>query len=200
MHHGQEQIPDLSRRETGYQTSLLKPLLMSPNQALRCEATALLAQSPEELGKQLVRLLGSTDPLLRSAALTTMERHNVRLAGPGLVGVIEAEGFVDRPVQEQRHMFETLYALNPPRAERLLISIVGQHGLMADDKVDRVRAVAADVLGKRADSANPLDALKGAARMRPWNTQQVRMAAGHAIEAIETRLSQPKPPPSGADG
>ncbi|MBW2453141.1 MAG: protein kinase [Deltaproteobacteria bacterium] len=179
---------------------LLKPLLMSPNQALRCEATALLATSPEELGKQLVRLLGSGDRALRSAALTTMERHNVRLAGPGLVGVIEAEGFVERPLQEQRQMFETLYALNSPRAERLLLSIVGQHGLMADETIDRVRAVAADVLGRLADSNNPLDALKGAARMRPWNTQQVRMAAGHAMEAIEARLSRPKPPPTGADG
>lgn len=176
---------------------LLKPLLMSTNQALRCEATALLAQSPEELGKQLVRLLGSTDQSLRSAALTTMQRHQVRLAGPGLVGVIEAEGFVERPLPEQRHMFETLYGLNPPRAERLLISIVGQHGLMADDTIDRVRAVAADVLGKLADSKNPLDALKGAARIRPWNTQQVRMAAGNAIGAIETRLNRPEPAPSG---
>jgi len=179
---------------------LLKPLLMSPNQALRCEATALLAQSPEELGKQLVRLLGSSDPALRSAALTTMQRHNVRLAGPGLVGVIEAEGFVDRPLKEQRQMFETLYALHAARAERLLVSIVNQHGLMADETIDRVRAVAADVLGRLADSPEPLDALKGAARVRPWNTQQVRMAASHAVEDIERRLSAPKPPPDGADG
>ncbi len=179
---------------------LLKPLLMSPNQALRCEATALLAQSPEELGKQLVRLLGSSDPALRSAALTTMQRHNVRLAGPGLVGVIEAEGFVKRPLEEQRHMFETLYALNPPRAERLLVSIMGQHGLMADEAIDRVRAAAADVLGRLADSKNPLDSLKGAARVRPWNTHQVRIAASHAIETIEARLSRPKTTPPGADG
>jgi HEAT repeat protein len=167
---------------------MLKPLLMSRNPALRCEATALLTTSPEVLGKQLVRLLESNDAALRDSAITTMLRHQVRPAGPGLVHLIESEGFMDRPVGEQERIFDTLYTLNPPRAESLLSSIVQQHGMLADDRVDRTRAAAASSLGKFADSANPLDALENAARRRPWNTQALRMAAGAAAEAITARL------------
>ncbi|MCA9621609.1 MAG: hypothetical protein KC731_21450, partial [Myxococcales bacterium] len=112
---------------------MLKPILMSRNQALRCEATALLAPSPEMLGKQLVRLLASSDPSLRSASLTTMLRYNVRHAGPGLVGVIEAQDFSGRPRTEQRQMLDTLYALNPPRAESLLSAMLSRHGMLADE-------------------------------------------------------------------
>jgi len=168
---------------------LLKPILMSRNQALRCEATALLAPSPEMLGKQLVRLLGSSDRTLRSASLTTMLRYNVRLAGPGLVGVIEDEGFSSRPRDEQRQMLHVLYELNPPRAEALLTSILARHGMLADEALDQSRALAAEILGDRADSGNPLEALDDAARLRPWNTQGLRMAAGHAADQIRERLS-----------
>jgi serine/threonine protein kinase len=167
---------------------LLRPLLSSANPALRCEAMALLARSPDELGKQLVRMLQSGDARQRSAALTTMVRYRVRQAGPGLVAVIEDEAsrlFTDA---ELHHMFETLYALNPPRAESLLTAIVSAHGLMSDEALDRKRAVAADALGRHADSENPIEALQNAARLRPWNTQVVRTAAGAAVESIRSRL------------
>lgn len=167
---------------------LLKPILMSRNQALRCEATALLAPSPEMLGKQLVRLLSSSDRALRSAALTTMLRYNVRLAGPGLVGVIEDDSFSERPRKEQRQMLEVLYELNPPRGEALLTAILSRHGMLADEALDQSRTLAAEILGDRADSGNPLEALDDSARLRPWNTQSLRMAAGHAADQIRQRL------------
>jgi serine/threonine protein kinase len=168
---------------------LLKPILMSRNQALRCEATALLAPTPEMLGKQLVRLLSSSDRALRSASLTTMLRYNVRLAGPGLVGVIEDDGFSARPRDEQQQMLEVLYELNPPRGEALLTSMLSRHGMLADEALDQSRTLAAEVLGERADSGNPLEALDDAARLRPWNTQALRMAAGHAADQIRQRLA-----------
>ena len=117
-----QRLLEMVARSIGDQANdLLKPILMSPNPALRCEATALLANKPEVLGRQLVRLLGSADPRLRSASLTTMLRHNVRQAGPGLIGVIEEEGFAARPASEKRQMFDTLYALNPRRAESFFV-------------------------------------------------------------------------------
>jgi hypothetical protein len=167
---------------------MLKPLLTSPNAALKCEATALLSDSPDALGKQLVHLLGSSDDAIRTSALTTMLRHEVRQAGPGLIGVIEGERFRTRPPAEQRHMFDTLYALHPPRAEKLLIGIVKQHGMLADEELDRIRCVAAESLGHNADSVAPLPALEDAARLRPWNTQALRAAASNGIAAIRDRL------------
>jgi hypothetical protein len=173
---------------SGDAAAVLKPLLMSPNPALRCEATAHVIRAPDELGKQLGRMLTSTDARLRSAALHTMVRHQVRAAGPTLVGLIEDPGFAERPETEQKQMLETLYALNPPRAESLLTALVNQHGLMADERLDRMRMLAAEVLGACADSPNPIDALENAARLRPWNTQALRSAATAAVESIRTRL------------
>lgn len=168
--------------------AFLKPLLMSPNPALKCEATALLATSPDELGKQLVRLLSSSDAALRAASLTTMLRHQVRSAGPGLVRVIESETFPERLPQEQEQMFSVLYHLNAARAESLAIQILEQHGMLVDEKLDQLRTLAAEALGRHADSAAPLDALENAARRRPWNTQQLRSSAAAAVESIRSRL------------
>jgi len=169
-------------------TDMLKPLLMSSNLALRCEATALLSESPDQLGKQLVHLLGSAETALRSAALTTMKRHQVRQAGPGLVSIIEGERFRSRSAEEQRQTLDTLYGLNPTRAESLLTGIVKQHGMLADDKLDAMRIAAAETLGAHADSITPLDVLEDAARLRPWNTQSLRAAATAAVSTIRDRL------------
>jgi hypothetical protein len=171
--------------------AILKPLLKSHHPTLRCEATALLSESPDALGRQLTHYLGSTDAALRSAALSTMMTHQVRSAGPGLVGVIEAESFKQRTPEEQEQMLDTLYALNPSRSEPLLIKLVEQHGMLADQRLEKVRIAAARVLGRRGDSNNPLDALESAARRRPWNTEALRMAAGAAAEAIMERLRNP---------
>jgi serine/threonine protein kinase len=170
---------------------LLKPLLLSGNTAVRCEALALLAPSPDQLGKQLLRMLESNDAGLRSAALTTMLRHQVKSVGPSLVQLVEGAGFGERPSTEQRQIFETLYALNAMRAERLLTTIVEQHGMLSDEALDRVRAAAAEVLGRLADSHQPLEALENAARRRPWNTQTVRSAATQAIDTLRRRIGGP---------
>ncbi len=186
----QRMLAALTQDDTPENRELLKPLLMSPNPALRCEATALLARSADDLGKQLVRLLASRDHRLCSAALTTMVRHQVRHAGPGLVQAIEDESALERPPAELRQMLETLYALNPPRAESLLTGIVNAHGLMSNEALDHKRALAAEVLGRHADSSNPIEALEGATRIRPWNTQPLRVAAAEALAQLQHRLAE----------
>jgi len=171
--------------------ALLKPLMNSSNPALRCEAAALMTPSDEQLAKLLVEWIEANDPKLRMAALTTMRHHHVRSAGPGLVRAIEAfDAFRKRPVDEQRQLFETLYTLNPPRAEAMLIQVLDQHGLMSDALLDKTRAAAAESLGKHADSQNPLAVLENAARRRPWNTSDLRRVAGKAAETLMTRLGK----------
>jgi hypothetical protein len=171
--------------------ALLKPLMNSSNPALRCEAAALLTPSDEQLAKLLVEWLEASDPKLRMAALTTMRHHHVRSAGPGLVRAIEGfDTFQKRPADEQKQVFETLYTLNPPRAEAMLIQVLDQHGLMSDALLDRTRAAAAESLGKHADSQNPLEALENAARRRPWNTPDLRRVAGKAAETLMSRLGK----------
>ena len=72
---------------------------------------------------------------------------------------------------------ETLFALSATRAEAVLAKIVDQHGLMGDDRVDRTRALAAEMLGAHADSDVAMAALTSAQRLRPWNTPVIRDAA-----------------------
>jgi hypothetical protein len=47
------------------------------------------------------------------------------------------------------------------------------------------------VLGRLADSHQPLEALENAARRRPWNTQTVRSAATQAIDTLRRRIGGP---------
>jgi serine/threonine protein kinase len=189
--------PDLAQRMLGALTAsrsaqaiaLLKPLLASNNPALRCEATALLSDSPDTLGKQLAHMLTTGDAPMRAAALSTTLRHPVVTAGPALVRVIESDEFRQRSAEEQEQMLDTLYALNARRAEQVLVKLLNDHGtVLADDRIERTRIAAAKVLGRRADSTAPLDALENATRRRPWNTQTLRVAAGAAAEAIGARL------------
>ncbi len=168
--------------------AILKPLLNSRNPALKCEAAALLSDSADALGKQLGALLGSSDPTARSAAVGTMLRHRVLAAAPWLVRATEAESFKGRDGEEQQLMFNALYTLNPAHAESVLLRVVKQHGMLPDERLDRMRIAAANVLGKFAKSATPIESLEDATRRRPWNTQALRISAGAAVEAISARM------------
>jgi len=175
---------------------LIEQLRSSPSPVLRCEAIAQLA-SPQELCQELLKLLDSHDWELRSAALSTMVRHQVRAIGPALVRLVEREDFVSRPPSEQRQVFETLMSLSASRAEALLSQIVDQHGLMADDRLDRTRIMAAGMLGEIGASEAALTALDNAQRLRPWNPQQLRDVAAAAAQQVSARkaLSDGAPEP-----
>ena len=180
----------------------LQPLLQSNNAALRGEAIALLATSPEDLCQRLLKILNSNDAQARAAALRTMQRHQTRAIGPLLIKWLERDEMLKASREEQRLAFETLYAIHPPRAESLLIDTVERHGLMVDEELDDLRTIAATILGERADSIAPLEALEAATKRRPWNTQALRIAAGAAAEQLNRRVTERKPsaPPSTSRG
>ena len=188
--HAQRLLAAVTATRSPEAIELLKPLLASKNAALRCEATALLAQSPQDLSRELLRFLDSNDPKLREAALSTLTRHQVKAAGPGMVRLVESDKFTARPIQEQQRFFEAVWQLNAARAESLLIQVVEQHGIMADEHMDQTRAVAANVIGSYASSERAIAALDNAGRLRPWNTQPLRSAAGAAAESIANRLGR----------
>ena len=119
-----------------------------------------------------------------------MQRHKTRPIGPHLVKWLERDDMMLAEADEQKLGFETLFALHPPRAESLLISIVEGHGLMADEALDKMRGIAAGVLAERADSDAALPALEAATKRRPWNTQMLRIAAGAAAERLLARLAE----------
>ena len=157
---------------------------------LRCEATALLAPTPEQMRDQLLALLDSPEAATRSAALRTMAAHQVRAAGPLLVRRVQDGRFHHLPSDERRDVLEALHALHPGRAEALAIEILDKHGLLSDDALDQTRAICAEMLGRSSSSMAALEAVLGASRRRPWNTSTLRDRATIAAEAIAARLGK----------
>ena len=166
----------------------LRRLAALPNPTMRCEAMAYLAQSPEQLRDELVKMAEHPSQELRQAALRTMAYHQVRAAGPLLVKRVQDPTFNQLPVQERRELFTALYALNPQRGEQLAVEIVQKHGLLVDEALEETRALCAELLGQNAQNREALEAVLQASKRRWWNTQPLREAALLSADAIAGRL------------
>ena len=192
--------PELAHRivamlaKTGTQAGIdvVQSLLRSANPVLRCEATALLAESHDTLKDQLLGMIDALDESVRKAALSTMVRHEVRAAGPGLVRAIEDEKFWSRPTEAQRELLEALHCLHPRRAEEITTGIVSKHGLMKDDELERTRTMAAELLGAWGETDLALQGLQEAMTRRWWNSPALRTEAAKAAHAVSTRIAERK--------
>ncbi|EYF03056.1 serine/threonine-protein kinase [Chondromyces apiculatus] len=158
--------------------------------ALRCEAIAYLASSPEQLRDELMQLAEGGAPDLRVAALRTLAFHQIRAAGPLLVRRIQDPAFQKLSLDERRELLAALFTLNPARGEGMAVEILQRHGLLVDEAVEQTRTLAAEMLGKESRSQPALDAVVAAAKRRPWNSGELRDAASAAAEAIAARLGQ----------
>ncbi len=177
-----------SRREEA--TSALGRLKVAKSPALRCEAVAHAARSPDELRDELMKLAEDPSPEMRSAALRALAAHKVRAAGPLLIKRASDPSFQGVPAAEQREILDALFALHPVRAEALAIDLVQKHGLMSDEALDVTRTACADLLGREARSEEALAAVLEAGKRRWWNGQGLRDAASRAAERIAVRLGK----------
>src|SRR6185437_6922304 len=169
----------------------LRKLTGSHNPHLRCEAVALLAQSPEQLKEELEKLVESPEPDVRVAALRTLASHQCKPAGPLLVRKIQDAAFHKLSIEERREVIEALFQLHPVRAEQLGIEILAKHGVFStDEPLDQTRALAAELLGREARSMEALQAVIAAGKRRPWNGQALRDRATTAAEAIAARMGR----------
>ncbi len=164
------------------------------NPALRCEAVALAAKTPDELKDELMKLAEADDPDLRFAALRTLGVYKVRAAGPLLVKRASDATFQAVPPAEQKEIFEAIFTLHPPRMEALAIELVQKHGIMPDEPLDVTRTLCAELLGREARSDEALAAVTEAAKRRWWNGPALRETATRAAAAIAARLGKRMPP------
>ncbi|WP_437999547.1 protein kinase [Sorangium sp. So ce185] len=171
-------------------TGALKRLSGCANAALRCEAIAHLATSPEQIRDELLSLAESAPPEVRVAALRTLAHHQVRAAGPLLVRRVQDSSFHQLTLDERREFLGALYTLNPARGESVAVELLQRHGLLADDAAEQTRCLSAELLGREARSQEALDAALAASKRRPWNSQALRDAASAAAEAIAGRLGK----------
>jgi len=166
----------------------LRRLAQSPNATIRCEATACMAQTPDQLKNELGKLAEAPNPELRQAALRAMAYHQVRAAGPLLMKRVQDPTFNQLPILERRELMSALYALNPQKGEQIAMEIVQKHGLLVDEALEETRALCAELLGQHAQGRDALDAVLQASKRRWWNTQPLREAALLAADAIAGRL------------
>ena len=165
----------------------LRRLAAHQNATVKCEATAYLAQTPEQKREELGRLAESPNPEVRSAALRAMAFHQVRTALPLLVKRVQDPSFNLMAHTEKRELLSALYALNAQKGEQLAMEIVQKHGLLVDDSLEQTRALCAELLGANAKTREALEAVLQAAKRRWWNTQPLREAALAAAETIAAR-------------
>ncbi|MFO0763167.1 MAG: serine/threonine-protein kinase [Byssovorax sp.] len=172
-------------------TEALRRLAGSANAMLRCEATAQLAASPDQLKDDLFQLVESNQPDLRFAALRTLAYHQVKAAGPLLVRRIQDASFHQLGVDERKEILGALFVLHPLRAEQVSLEILQKRGLLTtDEQVEQTRAIAVELMGRELRSLEALQVIAKEAKRRWGNSQTLRDKASVAAEAIAARLGR----------
>jgi predicted Ser/Thr protein kinase len=169
----------------------LRRLSHAPNVGLRCEALAALLRDPERIKDELFKICETApEPELRSAALRTLARHQIRQAGPLLVKRVQDNAFHQLAPPERAELLGALWTLHPARAEQICVELVLKHGLLGDEQLDQSRMAAAELLGRESRAVASLEAVCQAARKRWWNTPALREKAQAAAEALAARLGK----------
>jgi len=178
----------LVRMRTPAANQILVELTASPDLVLRLEAIAMRAGSPEQLRTELGKLADHERPDVRLAALRAMAQHKVKDCGPQLVRRIEDPNFHDFPLDERREVLRVLYALNPARAETLLVDMLGQRQMLKSEARDQTRVIASQLLGENARSREALEALMAAAKGWWGTSEALKSAATTAAKSVEQRM------------
>jgi hypothetical protein len=166
--------------------------MMAPHAVVRVEAIGHVeGASSERLRLELKAMLEVDDASLRMAALQTIEKNAVRVAGPSLVLRIKSPKFDALRVDEKQMALHTLAVLAPRRAEDVCVELLSASGLLPSEAREQTRTVAAELLGRIGTSDESRQALAAAAGSRWRSGEKLREAAKEA----HARLSRPPPPP-----
>ncbi|MBS2014584.1 MAG: serine/threonine protein kinase [Deltaproteobacteria bacterium] len=164
----------------------------SPHAVVRIEAIGHVeGPTSERLRTELKKLLEAEDPGQRMAALLTIQKNAVRVAGPSLVLRIKSPKFEAVSIDEKQTALETLAALAPRRAEDVCIELVKNAGILPSEARDQTRLVAAELLGRVASTPDAVEALEAVASARWRTSEKLRNVA----RAAQQRLSRPPPGP-----
>jgi serine/threonine protein kinase len=158
--------------------------LKNPSSDVRL--AALEKVTPDTPQADLQGLLSDAVQQVRCEALRVIGKLRLRTLGPALVRRIQQDSFAVTDDYERKEWLQCLHILNPVRAEELAVAMISNAPMIRDDKNERSRVIAAEVLA-RAESAEALAAVRKAARAVWWNGPLVREAAEKAAVAIEAR-------------
>jgi hypothetical protein len=190
--------PDLSARVLDVMTlgaseealaAALGHAMANPAAEVRVEALRRLTPSlATPLGGQIAALLDDPEAAVRTELLRVVSEQQLRDVGAAIVLRIVDPAFAARPVEDQRALLACLDRLNPARAEAVAMELLATKRAVSSAASDRVRVLAAELLGARG-SEDALPALKKAARGVFFNSPTVREAAKAALARLEQSLA-----------
>jgi hypothetical protein len=160
----------------------------SPHPIVRIEALGLVEGASGVGIRQTLRaMLEDWDPAVRLAALRSIAAYRVKVAGPGLVMRVKSPEFDGLPIDERREALNALFMLTAARAETVCLELLADTRLVAAEPHEQTRALAAELLGRHGRSPEARSALETASHGRWRNSERVRVAAGAAFKAFDSR-------------
>ena len=182
----------LAKVESGEAKGAMLLAAASPHAMVRIEAFGHVeGASSDRMRLELKALLEDADSSLRMTALSAMEKNVVRIAGPSLVLRIKSSKFDSLPVDEKKQALRTLAVLAPRRAEEIAVELLSNAGLLPSEAREQTRILAAELLGRIAQTEAARDALFAAEGARWRSSEPLRAAA----ETARKRLTKMPPSP-----
>jgi len=176
----------------------------NPNAVVRIEALGQMeGASSERLRTELRRLLEDGQPEVRIAALQSMAKRKIKVAGPFLVLRIKSPTFDKLSLEERKQAMTTLVELAPTRAEAVALEMLERSGGMAKligkatggGAAEETKMLAVDVLGQVGSSAQVQELLSGLSRGGLFSNEKVKERAMIAMQSVIQRLHGKKATP-----
>ena len=174
----------------------LEQLAAYESSPLRIVAYASL-RGTEGIEDTVVEQLDAPGWRARLVALRTVASFGIESGRDPIRKRIESPVFHELRAQEQRVTLTTLLALDSDMGASTTASLVRKHGLLRDDRLNKTRVLAAELLSTMPPSEDAVEALRSAEAPMWWNPLHVREAASRARERIECVLLEDGP--KGAD-
>ena len=164
--------------------------IKNPSVEVRLEALGKLPEGQaERVREEVAKILDEPSAPMRLEALATLGRIGLVAAGPVLARRIKLPTYHTLSVEERRAWLDAVGKLNTRRGETLAIEIVEEHPLIPKDSIEQSRVVAADFLGS-SSAKDALEAVRGAAKKRWWNSEALREVATRSASLIAARLGE----------
>ena len=162
------------------------------NSHMRVRVKALEARANykgEDVSDELRALLQETDPKARIQALRVIGEYGIEQAAPVLVERCEEGDFNELPESERRMILDLLWELDVEDGEDACLLLARRSVVPGRERSD-TRAIAIELLGRRADSDAAIRTVRAATGWGWWNGKEIRELAEKALVAIESRFAE----------
>jgi hypothetical protein len=189
---GRELLALLAKAQGEAARQALDAIAQGASPQLRLELATLRGLSGEALARTVAPLLEDRDFAVRQRALLAVTEHRLKELGPGLARRAEDPSFHTLPTEERRALLDAIWALHPPRAEALTLTLLSQRQVLKAEGREQSRLIAAEILGDHGSSPQVVEALAGAQKGWWGVSDELKAAAQAAVQKVQTRMNTPR--------